>query len=285
MSNSAVNFTVDEASTNITTFLFNEIDIFELNMLGFGFLFGLLTNTYVIWLIITGAGNGVALEFFILNLSFCGLFCSVYFLLSFLIKFFVYPSLILSIDFMLGVAITGHPLFQCLICVERYLAVVHPVTFLKFRPLRYRVICCSVVWIITLASCSICMHSLLTGYTYMWFLSMQFLLFLSIQLFCCLAVLRALKQSGPGERGREKVKENHMKRKAFYLILMITVNTFITYAPLTIATLIFIVTEHFPLILWSVGSFCFMLAGFLPPVLYLHRLGKDSCLCIFNILC
>ncbi len=43
--------------------------------------------------------------------------------------------------FLFGFAMTGHPLFQCLICVERYLAVVHPVTFLKFKPLRYRVIC------------------------------------------------------------------------------------------------------------------------------------------------
>jgi len=44
-------------------------------------------------------------------------------------------------------------MFQSLMCVERYLAVVHPVTFLKFKPLRYRVICCTAVWIITLGSC------------------------------------------------------------------------------------------------------------------------------------
>ncbi|XDV31836.1 hypothetical protein PO909_002785 [Leuciscus waleckii] len=61
-----------------------------------------------------------------------------------------------------GFVITGRPLFQCLICVERYLAVVHPVTFLK-----------------------------------------------------------ALKQSGPGERRREK--ENCMKRRAFYIILITTI--------------------------------------------------------------
>ncbi len=35
MSNSAMNFTVVEASTNITTFVFNEIDIVEFNILGF----------------------------------------------------------------------------------------------------------------------------------------------------------------------------------------------------------------------------------------------------------
>ncbi len=41
-------------------------------------------------------------------------------------------------------------------CVECYLAVVHPVTFLKYKPLRYRVICCTVVWIIGLGSCLSC---------------------------------------------------------------------------------------------------------------------------------
>ncbi len=33
---------------------------------------------------------------------------------------------------------------------ECYLAVVHPVIFLKYKPLRYRVICCTVAWIIVL---------------------------------------------------------------------------------------------------------------------------------------
>ncbi|KAL1253304.1 hypothetical protein QQF64_017997 [Cirrhinus molitorella] len=114
--------------------------------------------TDFLWLL-EGTGGGVALEFFNLNLSVCEI----------------------------GLVFTGRPLFQCLICVERYLAVVHPVTFLKYKPLRYR-----------------------------------FLLALSIQLFCLVAVLRALKQSGPGERRRERMEENPMKRRAFHLILIST---------------------------------------------------------------
>lgn len=34
-----------------------------------------------------------------------------------------------------GFILTGRPLFQCCICVECYLAVVYPVTFLKYNPL------------------------------------------------------------------------------------------------------------------------------------------------------
>ncbi|CAL8276660.1 unnamed protein product [Boreogadus saida] len=35
----------------------------------------------------------------------------------------------------------GRALFQCGICVERYLAVVQPLTFIRFKPLRFRVVC------------------------------------------------------------------------------------------------------------------------------------------------
>ncbi|CAL8404494.1 unnamed protein product [Boreogadus saida] len=40
----------------------------------------------------------------------------------------------------------GRPLFQCCICLERYLAVVHPLTFIRFKPLRFRVFCSGLMW-------------------------------------------------------------------------------------------------------------------------------------------
>ncbi len=104
-----------------------------------------------------------------------------------------------------GLGTTGHPLFQCLICVERYLAVVHPVTFLKFKPLRYRVVCSVVVWVASFVSCGVITLFLLSSTAVPLFdlILSKLVTVLSIQLFCCLAVLRALKQSGPGERGRQ----------------------------------------------------------------------------------
>lgn len=49
-----------------------------------------------------------------------------------------------------GMLLFGRPLFQTLVCVERYVAVVHPVVFLKCRVLRYKITCSTVVWIIVL---------------------------------------------------------------------------------------------------------------------------------------
>ncbi len=116
---------------------------------------------------------------------------------------------------------------------------------------------------------------------YIYFYSIQFLLFFSIQLFCLVAVLRALKQSGPGERGRERKEENSIKRRAFHLILITTVTMTNIYMPLIISGFYFILTRQFIGNLFSVGLLCFILAGFVQPVLYLHRAGKLSCFCCF----
>ncbi|XP_067280770.1 chemokine XC receptor 1-like [Pseudorasbora parva] len=221
MNTSKVNFTTPETSTNFTTQSNGLLDSLNICVYSISFLLGLPTHSYVLWLIIKGTGSGVASEFFILNLSVCeignSLNCFIY-----MLSYWILSSTLEQ--FFEGLTITGRPLFQCLVCVERYLAVLHPVTFLKYKPLRYRVICCTVAWIICLGSCLVCMYILSeeNKYIYTWFFSLQFLLFLSIQLFCLVAVLRALKQSGPGERGREREEENHIKRRAFYLILITT---------------------------------------------------------------
>ncbi len=238
-------------------------------------------HSYVIWLIVTRTGSGALSDFFNFSLSLCGIFFSVKCLLILVTKWFLFPGIIALTQFLVGIATTGHPLFQCLICVERYLAVVHPVTFLKYKPLRYRVICCTTAWIITLGSCVSCIFVFFTcpPYIYTWYFSIQFLLFLFIQLFCLVAVLRALKQSGPGEKKREKEEETHVKRRAFHLILVTTISLVITYVPFTITGLITLLTnKSFP-ILWSISYICFVLADLVHPVHYLHRAGKLFCFC------
>ncbi|XP_042604402.1 chemokine XC receptor 1-like [Cyprinus carpio] len=277
MSNPTVNFLLPEASTNSTTQSIGILDSLNICAYSIGFLFGLPSQFYVLWLIITGTGNGVAPEFFILNLSVCEigicLKCFVY-TLSY---WFLHLSTLKL--FFVGLTITGRPLFQCLMCVERYLAVVHPVTFLKYKPLRYRVICCTAAWIIIIGSCLCCLFTMVSqNIVYIWLLSMQFLLFFSIQLFCLVAVLRALKQSGPGQRGRQREEEHNMKRRVFYLILVTTASMAIIYGPYIIIGFFTIMINEFMHPLWFIAFICYILSGFVDPVLYLHRTGKLSCL-------
>ncbi|XP_043072435.1 uracil nucleotide/cysteinyl leukotriene receptor-like [Puntigrus tetrazona] len=273
MNNSTLNFISLESSTNSTTDSIGlkslDICLYSINML-----FGLPAHFYIIWLIFTGTKNGVASEFFILNMSVCELGCSLNSLFCILIIFIQFSHLTTLTNFLRGLVITGSPLFHCLICVERYLAVVHPVTFLKFKPLRYRVICCTVAWIITLGSCLCCIFTVDHRYIYVWFFSLQYLLFFFIQLFCLVAVLRALKQSGPGERGREKEVENHMKKRAFRIILITIVTMVVIYVPFTIVGFSVIVTQHNIMALFYFALACNMLGCFVQPVHYLNHAGK-----------
>ncbi len=283
MNVSTENFTSPEVhpSANLTTYEDLLLNGFRAGLLCFNLLFGVPTHSYVLWLIFRG--RRIASEFFNINLTVCEIMYSLIFFLYISQRS---QSLDLLQRFLQGLTITGRPLFQCLICVERYLAVVHPVTFLKYKPLRYRVICCAAVWIITLASCftlvTISMVTLLLSSmkAYTQLISIQFLPFLSIQLFCLVAVLRALKQSGPGERGRERKEENHMKRRAFYLILITTVTLFIMFLPFIFTWFLTVLKqkEHKEVSLICFFSLCcFILTGFVQPVLYLHRAGKLFC--------
>ncbi|XP_058613442.1 uracil nucleotide/cysteinyl leukotriene receptor-like [Onychostoma macrolepis] len=266
-----MNSTTPGASTNTTGPNMWITSNLENCMFSINVLFGLPTHSYIIWLIVKGTGSGVASEFFNLNLSVCEIGACLDFVF-FVLGNWIFFLLLLALFFQ-GFAITGRALFQCLICVERYLAVVHPVTFLKYKPLRYRVICCTVAWIIIFGSCLVCMFTLMSNNinAHTWFFSIQFILFLSIQLFCLVAVLRALKQSGPGERWKKREEENHMKRRAFHLILITTVNMVITYVPIIISGVFIILKKHYDLAYWAPGVVCFVLAGFVQPVLYLHR--------------
>ncbi|XP_058614503.1 C-C chemokine receptor type 8-like [Onychostoma macrolepis] len=277
MSNSTVNFTTSEASTNSTTHSFGLMESLEMCAFCISFLFGLPIHSKITWLIITGTANGVALEFFNLSLSICEICNSLNAMFGILARFF--SSFIIVTHILQGLGITGRPLFHCLICVERYLAVVHPVTFLKYKPLRYRVICCTAVWIIILGSCLFCTFILISFsmVPYVWFISIQCLLFFFTQLFCLVAVLRALKQSAPGERRREE--ENHMMKRAFYLILITTVIMVIQYGPSTVTGFYVILTQNNFLDIWCPAFLCYVLAGFVQPILYLQRPRKLFCLC------
>ncbi|XP_050948630.1 uracil nucleotide/cysteinyl leukotriene receptor-like [Labeo rohita] len=281
MNNAIVNFTTPETSTNSTTHSLGLMDILEISVYSINLFFSFPMHCYIIWFI-TGTRRRVATDFFNLNLSVCEIGICLNSLVFVLATCFSSLEILRTLDrFLLGLTFTARPLFQCLMCVERYLAVVHPVTFLKYKPLRYRVICCTVAWIINLGSCLVCMHNLVLkkSYAHVWFLTVQFTLIISIQLFCLVAVLRALKQSGPGERVKEREEKNPIKRRALYLILITTVTMIILYFPFAITGLSVLFTADSSPTVWFTGLTCFILAGFVQPLLYLQRAGKLSCLC------
>ncbi len=113
-----MNFTTPRDFINSTTSSIWILSDLEICMLCVNLLFTLPAHSYVIRLIATGTGSGAS-ELFVLNLSVCEIgncLNSLLFVMSYWILGFIKLS-----QFLQGLAITGRPLFQCLICVERYL--------------------------------------------------------------------------------------------------------------------------------------------------------------------
>ncbi|XP_064860589.1 G-protein coupled receptor 35-like [Oncorhynchus nerka] len=269
-SNSTLFSSFSEHPPSVQYVLFTAADSINL-------ILGLPTNVYILWLIVTGAVGTMASDFFSLNLA----VSEILSILSNLM--FIVHHLILENDtlwsvgtFFEGFNLFGRPLFQCCICVERYLAVVHPVTFLKYKPLRYRVGCCGVFWMMVLGSCFV---NMLSNYESAWFFGLILnLLTLSVMLFCCLAVLWALKRPGPGEGERDGEGMNNMKLRAFRIISMIIVSMIVNYLPM----IILLISNDFidPLEIFKGRSICFFItvvSGFVQPLLFLHRSGKLPC--------
>ncbi len=246
---------------------------YDLVLHSISILFGLPTHSYILWLIVKGTGRGIASEFFNLNISVCEIMLCLRSSITLLAK--VFPKLWYIRMFLSGFNSTAR-FFQCLMCVERYLAVVHPVIFLKYKPLRYKVACSTVIWIMIIACCVFCLEHVhpcdirLFKSLYL----IHFIIFLGINLFCCLAVLRALKKPGPGDIGRHRDKENHIKRRAFFLILINTVTLVITYVPSSVTAFQYILSIPASQLLESLSLTCFLLPGFVQPLLFIHRVGK-----------
>lgn len=105
-----------------------------------------------------------------------------------------------------------------------------------------------------------------------------YLVVISVMLFCCLAVLRALKRPGPGEGDRER-KGINMKMRAFRIIVIIMVAMLINYFTIIVAIPLQNFLEDSKLGL--AFSICFSIIGvfgFVQPLLYLHRVGKLPCI-------
>ena len=150
------------------------------------------------------------------------------------------------------------------------MAVVHPVLFLKYKALRYRMICSALVWLTVLVFSLIC--ALLTE-SLVYVASAN-----SVLLFCFSAVLKALKQPQPGDGGRERERANQAKMRAFKIILVLLTSTTVQYVPLLLVWLLqMCLPESKSFILAQEVTTCIMVSV-VQPLLFLPRTGKLSCM-------
>ncbi len=168
-------------------------------------------------------------------------------------------------------------LFHLLTCVDRYLAVVHPIAYLRLRQrggARIRNISIVCVWLL---SVGICGFPTFTKYFIV--INSFFLLgFASIVvLFCSLSVLCVLIRPGPGELGGGRERVDQSKLRAFHIIIAIMGALLLRFLSMLVTHVMFylaVLSEHdlcifLMCICWFSLPSCLVL-----PLLFLQRAGK-----------
>lgn len=190
------------------------------------------------------------------------------------------PKLMMVAFHFLTVNLIGGLLFHALTCVERYLAVVHPITYVSLRGeggVRLRNISISFAWLI-------CFVALIGQYipdqTSLIVLTFSFVLLTLIVIsFCCLSVLCALIRPRPGEESGCKQQGVQLKLKAFYTIMAILVVLSIRSIGSIIGTVLYATSQL--LIsgcdLWFFLTWLNVPSSLVLPFLFLHRAGKLCC--------
>nr|XP_055043546.1 P2Y purinoceptor 8-like [Misgurnus anguillicaudatus] len=239
---------------------------------GINIVLGFPANCYILWLSAKEMIRGQSTEIFVVNealteVIFCSSYASMirqYFFNCTDCRFGVYfPGIMLLV---------GRPLFQSCICLERYLGVLHPVMFLKLKPMKYRIACSAVGWIVIISSSLIVTMRVVEFHVFMLPI---LLFFLSVKLYSCSMVLKALLRPGPSDNGKQKDGINRDKIRAFWIILTVLVSSVIMYGPLIVSLiLIHIIELEKYLLAWSISLSIGIMSGFVQPVLYLKRVSK-----------
>nr|XP_046230853.1 proteinase-activated receptor 3 [Scatophagus argus] len=185
---------------------------------------GIPANIMVLWLIHKNKGDSSTSDIFILHLAVLDvLFCLILPLELANLVYLTTSSTWYVLRFFYGMK-DSSPLFLSCICLDRYMAVLHPITFTGLKDRQHRAVLAFIVWVITLtyavAKCMGTIHNfeiftvmILTAFVFM--------------VFCNIAILWALKQSGPGRDEMHPVK-----KRAFKMVLIILAIIVFNYFPL-----------------------------------------------------
>lgn len=187
-------------------------------------LLGIPANLLVLWVIHKSSTDSSTSDVFILHLALLDvLFCLIPPLELANIIFFTSSSTQYILYFFYGIK-DSSPLFLSCICLDRYMAVVHPITFRELKDRWHRTVLALVVWLITLvyAACK-CVGNIVNFdkvFTAMILAAFAFMVF------CNIAILLALRQSGP-----DRDEMHPVKKRAFKMVLIILAIIVFNYFP------------------------------------------------------
>lgn len=116
----------------------------------------------------------------------------------------------------------GQAMFHILTCVERYLAVVHPITYQRLkepRGVRIRNLSVGCVWVMSMNTDLVFYLQMSETLLVIYCCVMSFII-ITVS-FCSISVLCALRHPGPGEVGGNRDRADQSKQRAFHIITVI----------------------------------------------------------------
>ncbi|XP_026888431.2 somatostatin receptor type 2-like [Electrophorus electricus] len=127
----------------------------------------------------------------------------------------------------LGLNEIGAPLLLTCMCLDQYVAVVHPIVFIKLRNGSHRLVAVTLVWAVTITYSVLMVMSTIQHKDFIFLV--PFVAAFLIILFCNVSVLWTLRQSGPASN-----EWHPAKKQAFRTVLAIFIIVTISFFPLAV---------------------------------------------------
>lgn len=181
--------------------------------------------------------------------------------------------------FLFSVSLNGQAIFHLVTCLERYVAVVHPIVYRSLRNakgVRIRNVTIGVSWLLTFVLYTLVFLKDVSSYR---FISLIWIsMCMAVICFCSFSVLFFLIHPQPGEGDRDKVDK--MRLRAFFTIMAILGVLFIKFIGSLICSALISSAQEGEnkvcVILLIVWWFC-LPGSLLLPLLFLLRAGKLGC--------
>ncbi|KAM4597681.1 proteinase-activated receptor 3 [Polymixia lowei] len=185
---------------------------------------GIPANIMVLWLIRKNKGDSSTSDIFIFHLAILDVFfCLTPPLELANIVYLTTSSTWYVLRFFYGVK-DSSPLFLSCICLDRYMAVLHPITFTELKDRQHRTVLATAVWLVTLGYAAAKCVGNIANFEKVF--TVMILAAFAFMVFCNIAILWALGQSGPGRDEMHPVK-----KRAFKMVLIILAIIVFNYFP------------------------------------------------------
>lgn len=189
------------------------------------------------------------------------------------------PTIAYVGDHLFIISITAQMFLHSFTCVERYLAVVHPITYLRLKKRGGVTIRnMSIVGALALSIGVGILENRPGNKNYNQLSSIFITSFaLAVVIFCSVSVLCVLVRPRPGKAGKNVRRVDQSKRRAFFTMIAITGVLTLRFWVLVPVNLVFSLhlLEFDDACLFSISaSWCYLPSSLVPPLMFLHKAGR-----------